>query len=166
MEALGKLLGVGLEPKELTVLQICLRALIVFFAALVIVRVANRRFLAKLAPFDVILGFVLASMLARAINGSGPLLESIAAGFLLVFLHRTLAALSFRSKFIGKLVKGEPHLLVQNGNVDHKALSRHNISEADLVEALRIGGSLEDPRQVAKGYLERDGNVSVLKKNS
>jgi uncharacterized membrane protein YcaP (DUF421 family) len=155
-------LGIGLEPGEMNVWQICLRALVIFIAALVIMRVANRRFLSKLSPLDATLGFVLASMLARAINGSGPLLESIAAGFLLIFLHRGLAAITARFDWIGKIVKGEPHVLVTEGIVNDSALSKHNISHKDLAESLRIGGA-ESPEEVVKATLERDGSISVIK---
>lgn len=165
MELLEKLLGLGLQPGEMNTLQICMRAFVVFFAALVIVRVANRRFLGKLSALDIILGFVLASLLARAINGSGPLFQSIAAGFVLVFLHRILAFLSARFHGLGKLVKGEPDLLVENGTIARDRLRAHNISEADLFEALRVDGSTEELGQVAKAILERDGTISVVKRS-
>ena len=52
------LLGLGWEGKDLGLLQVCLRALIVFLAALVMVRLADRRFLSKMTAFDAILGFI------------------------------------------------------------------------------------------------------------
>jgi uncharacterized membrane protein YcaP (DUF421 family) len=165
MEYLEKLLGLGLQPSEMNTLQVCLRAFVVFVSALIIVRVANRRFLGKLSALDVILGFVLASMLARAINGSGPLFQSIAAGFVLVFLHRVLAFGAARSHKFGKLVKGEPDVLIENGRLSKDKLRVHNITEADLLEALRVDGSTEDLNLVRKATLERDGTISVVKKN-
>ena len=66
----SQLLGLGHEPKDLTLLQIALRALIVFIATLIIVRLADKRFMARINALDAILTFVLGSMLARAVNGS------------------------------------------------------------------------------------------------
>ncbi len=43
-----------------------------FAAALVMVRSGDKRFFARKSAFDVILGFMLASVLSRAINGSAP----------------------------------------------------------------------------------------------
>lgn len=160
-----ELLGIGLGPEEMTMLQICLRAVLIFFVGLVIVRLANRRFLARLTPLDVILGFILASLLARAINGSGPLLESIAAAFVLILLHRILAALCYRWDFLGRIVKGKPDVLVEEGRISRTALRAHNLSENDLIEAVRIGGGVEDLTKVSKVFLERDGNISVVKRN-
>src|SRR5215204_2867517 len=98
LQGLNQLLGLGLEPKDLTVLHICLRGVIVFMATLVMVRLANKRFLAKMSAFDAILALILASMLARAVNGSAAFIPTLAGGFALVGLHHLMALLAFRSK--------------------------------------------------------------------
>ena len=64
------LLGLGVEPKDLTFVQISLRGIIVFLATLIIVRLGHKRPLAQKTPFDAILLVILASVLSRAINGS------------------------------------------------------------------------------------------------
>src|SRR4029453_16365022 len=88
--------GVGVEASRLTIPQVALRALAIFFATLIIVRFADKRFLAKKTAFDFILAVILASMMARAINGSEQLGPTIAAGFFLALLHRGLALLCFK----------------------------------------------------------------------
>jgi hypothetical protein len=80
-EALSKMLGLGLAPKELSLLQVCLRGIIVFLTAVVMVRLADRRFLAKLTTLDAILAFILGSTLARAINGSAAFFPTLGVGF-------------------------------------------------------------------------------------
>src|ERR1700756_3996207 len=109
------LLGLGLDPKELSFVQISLRGTIVFVAALAMVRVGNKRFLAKMSAFDAILGFILASMLARAVNGSAPFFPTLFGGFVVVGLHRIFARLSCRSKRFGAWVKGGSNVLVRHG---------------------------------------------------
>src|ERR1041385_1527316 len=99
------LLGADLEPKSLTFPQIALRGIIVFLIALVMVRLGDKRFLSKKTTFDAILGFILASMLARAVNGSAAFWPTLAGGFVLVGLHRVIAFLSRRWRAFGTLVK-------------------------------------------------------------
>ena len=53
--------GVGVEASRLTILQVALRAVLIFFATLIIVRFADKRFLAKKTAFDFILAVILAS---------------------------------------------------------------------------------------------------------
>jgi uncharacterized membrane protein YcaP (DUF421 family) len=72
VDSLKNTLGLDVEPGHLNVLQVCLRGTIVFFYALVIVRLGAKRFMARMTALDVILAFILASTLSRAINGSAP----------------------------------------------------------------------------------------------
>src|SRR4030095_10328274 len=67
--------GVGVEANHLPVLQVALRALVIFFATLIIVRFADKRFLAKKTAFDFILAVILASLMALAIHGSATLTQ-------------------------------------------------------------------------------------------
>lgn len=163
MDLIHQLLGLGVESKDLSVVQICLRGAVVFLGSLFIVRFADRRFLSKMAALDVILGFVLASMLARAINGSAPLFGTLIGAFALVLLHRILARISYWSEGFGKLVKGNAAVLISNGVPDQEAMRKHAISEKDLHEELRQVARLESPKQVKQALLERSGNVSVIR---
>jgi uncharacterized membrane protein YcaP (DUF421 family) len=157
-----QILGLRLEAKDLTVVQIALRGVIVFLVTLIMVRVADRRFLAKLSAFDVLLGFLLASMMARAVNGSAAFWPTLAGGFVLVLLHRLLGLISFHWDGFGRLVKGDARVLIERGKPDHQALKAFHISEKDLVEELRLNGNLENLEQVKRGTLERNGKISIV----
>jgi len=159
---MNDLLGLHVEARNLSLEQICLRAIIVFIVTLVMARLADKRFLAKLAAFDVILGFLLASMMARAVNGSSSFLPTLGGGFVLVFLHRLLGMVSFHWDWFGRLVKGDARVVVKNGNVDHKVLGSLHISEKDLLEELHLNGNLDTVDKVQKATLERNGKISIV----
>lgn len=161
-----QLLGLHLEPKELTLLHIGLRGVIVFIVTLVMVRVADRRFLAKLSAFDVLLGFLLASMMARAVNGSAAFFPTLGGGFVLVFLHRLLGMIAYHWDWFGRIVKGDPCRLVEHGKIDHQRLKSFHISEKDLVEEMHLNGNLEKPEQVKLATLERNGKISMIPEKS
>ena len=78
----GPLLGLGLEPKDLTFSQISLRGVIVFLATLLMVRLSTKRSLAEKTAFDAVLLVILASMVSRAINGTATFFASIGGGFI------------------------------------------------------------------------------------
>jgi uncharacterized membrane protein YcaP (DUF421 family) len=166
VETLHQLLGVGVEPKHLTFPEIALRGVIVFITALIIVRMADRRFLSRLTILDAILGFALASMFARAINGSAPLFPTLGGAIVLVLLHRLLAWLACRSAWVGKLVKGEPKLLVRDGQIQTQALRANSLTERDLDEEVRQEGKISSSKDVKEAYLERSGKISVVPKKS
>lgn len=162
METVRYLLGLGLEPRELSVLQVCLRGIIVFIATIVIVRLGNRRFMARLTTFDAVLGFLLASVLARAINGSGPFIPTLAVGLVLALLHRLVAAVAFHWHGFSTLVKGQTDVLVVEGQVDQQRLRDLKISKHDLLEEVRLNGKVDAIEKVHIAILERNGTISVI----
>lgn len=165
-EVAQKLIGSDLQPKDLTFLQMSLRGVIVFIVAQIIVRLADKRFFARKAAFDVILGFILASMLARAVNGSAAFFSTLGVGFILVGLHHLLGAIAFRFNRFGILVKGTEDVLVENGELKPQVMRKTHITERDLLADLRLNGKVGDPTDVKIARLERDGKISVLKRNT
>lgn len=155
-------LGLGAEPKDLTFFQISLRGIIVFIATLIMLRVADKRFLAKMTAFDAILGLTLASVLSRAINGSSAFFATIGGGFVLVLFHRLLATLAFRWHWFGGIVKGKAEVLVEEGEKKPAALRRNKITDADLLEELRLNGQVTAVDQVEVATIERSGEISVV----
>src|SRR5687768_8311106 len=155
-------LGMGVEPNDMTLLQVSLRAVIIFFAALVLIRIADKRFMANKTGFDLLLVFILGSTLSHAINGPSPLFKTIAIGFIVVILHRILAMIACRSTTICRLLKGRSDVLIQNGRVIEEALSRHNLTEADILEDMRLKTTIDDIRKVREARIERNGEISVI----
>lgn len=166
MSSFDILLGLGREAGDLTFLQISLRGVVVFAAALVIVRCGDRRFLSQKTAFDAVLGFILASMLARAVNGTAAFFPTLGAGFVLVVLHRVLAYWSRRSHAFGLLIKGRSDVIVRDGILDEIAARRNRLSEHDVLEDLRLNGSVAETRDVVLAVLERNGHISVVRRTT
>jgi len=158
------LLALGREAATLTLLQISLRGIVVFLATLVIVRCGDRRFLSQKTAFDAVLGFILASMLARAVNGSAAFFPTLGGGFVLVILHRVLAYWSRRSHGVGQLIKGRSDVIVRDGTLDEVAANRNRLSEHDVLEDLRLNGNVAEIRDVLLAVLERNGHISVVRR--
>ena len=158
-----ELLGLGMEPKQLTFLQISLRGIIVFVATLVMVRISSKRSLAEKTAFDATLLVIIASVLARAINGSAPFFPTVGTGFVLVLLHRSLALTAYYSHGFGILIKGKPAVLVENGKLQRKNMSLNHISEHDLEEDMRLDAATEDLSKIKVARVERSGDISFIK---
>jgi uncharacterized membrane protein YcaP (DUF421 family) len=156
------LLGLGLDVADVGALQMALRTVLIYAATLAIVRVGSKRFLSQATAFDAIVAIMLGSIMSRAINGSAPLLPTIAAGIILVGLHWLIAAVAYSSDWFGFLVKGEPVLLIKDGRLNEKGLRGSSISHRDLEEALRIESHVTEPEKVQLAYLERNGGISVI----
>jgi uncharacterized membrane protein YcaP (DUF421 family) len=162
LATLNRVLGIGLEPQDLSFLHIAVRAVIVFFATLLIVRVSNKRFLSKMSAFDAIVGFILASMLARAVNGSASFWPTLGGGFVLIGIHRLLAFISVRSRWFERVVKGSSENLVHGGRVNRKLMRKLQISESDLLEEARLNAQVSELDEIKSANLERSGEISVI----
>src|SRR4051812_23777818 len=156
------LFGPGVEPKDLTVLHVCMRTLVIFFAALIMIRIGDRRFLARKSGFDTLVGFILASTLSRAIYGSAQLLPTIVLGFLVILLHRILAKIAFHSDAFSKLLKGDSEEVIRDGKLKHSAMAKYDLTEGDLIESVRLQGNLDDFGKVRDARVERNGDISVI----
>jgi uncharacterized membrane protein YcaP (DUF421 family) len=157
------LLGLGVEPKELTSLQVSIRGVIVFVATLIMVRLSSKRSLAEKTAFDAALIIIIASVLARAINGSAPFVPTIVVGFVLVILHRLFAVGAYFSHAFGILIKGKPVVLVENGKLQRGNMRLHHISEHDLEEDMRLDAGTEDLSKIKVARVERSGDISFIK---
>ena len=151
-------------PQSFSIALMCLRAVGVYAAGWLMLRVGGNRFLGRRSAFDVVLAFVLGSTLSRAINGSAPLLLTLAAATLLVILHHLLSWISWRSHRWGVLLKGKPQTIIRDGKPLDDALRQHRISAGDLAEALRLNAHLTDASQVQEARFERNGGISVVEK--
>jgi uncharacterized membrane protein YcaP (DUF421 family) len=157
-------LGPDGKASELTLLHISLRSLFIFVIGLALVRIGDRRSLSEKTAFDAIFIVLIGSMLSRAINGTAPFFTTIAAGIVLMVIHRACAFGACKSHAFGKLLKGEPLTLVRNGKIDHAEMRRSLVSEHDLEEDLRLEAKTEDVSTIATARLERSGDISFIKK--
>lgn len=157
------LLGLGADNVALW--QMAIRAVIVYLAAIVLVRLGEKRFLGKYAALDVILGFMLGSVLSRAITASAPFFETILGGALaLVLIHWLFAVLSFHSDRFGDLVKGTDRVLVRDGDILWDKMRSSHISEQDLLSAVRANAQIGNVEQLKEARLERSGDISVVER--
>ena len=161
-EAATALLGLGTDGDELGVVQMGLRAVVVYVVTVAIVRLAKKRFMGRASAFDVILGIMLGSVVSRAITGNAPFGPALAAAAVLLAMHWLFSGLAMRWHAFGWAIKGEPLLLVRDGRADQHALRRAHMTEHDLVEELR-GKSIARTEEVAEAHMERSGRVSVIK---
>jgi uncharacterized membrane protein YcaP (DUF421 family) len=148
--------------KELSIPAIAARAIFVFIAWLVIIRLADRRMLGKYSAFDTVLGVMIGAVLGRTINGGAPLWGSLTAVAVLVTFHWVIASVSHRWRLFGRLVKGEARELVADGRIDEGRLRKSFLTENDLKEMLRLHGRIGDPSEAKLAMLERNGQISAL----
>jgi len=153
---------IGNDSHHLLWWQVSLRAVLMFLAALVLIRIAGIRTFAKKSAIDHVTMFILGSVLARAITGAAPLLVTMLAGLVLVLLHRLMAFLTYKFKGLGRLVKGKTVVLYEKNAFCDKALLACHITQDEIIESVRKCLHTEDMSKVRKVYIEPGGEMNVL----
>ncbi len=162
MDNLRFLIG---EGTDLTALQMTIRAIGMFFIALVLIRIGGMRIFGHESAFDSILVILLGAILARAVVGASPYFATVAAAAAITIIHRVLGWIACKNITVGKLIKGEHIPLYENSEFKWKNMRRCSISEGDLLESLRLQTNQNELLKVEKAIMETNGHISfILKK--
>jgi len=161
-EVVKKVLGVSLKAEDIQFWQVAARALLVYAALIVVLRLAKKRSLGRATAVDVVIVITIGSLASRGITGNAPLGNTLAAVLALVAMHWVLSFVTRDHATISDWVKGSPTRIVVDGNVDQDALLEAHMSDDDLLEDLRQKG-LQDPKQAKEAVLERSGELSVIR---
>lgn len=140
------------------------RTVILFFTALVAVRIMGKRTIANLAPFDLVVIIIMGSVAALPIEEREiDLLHGVWPIILLSTMQFVLALINERFRSVERVTQGVSRLLVKDGQVIDANLKKERMSLADLVIVLREKDvtNLDD---VWEARLEPTGKISVIKK--
>lgn len=142
-----------------------IRSIIIYIYAVFLIRLGNKRFHFETA-IDFILIIIIGSVISRAINGSSTLLAAMVGGFILTLLHWIFALAAFKSHKFGKIVKGSPLLLIENGVLNWPNLKKSQITETDLRETCREKLNHDQLEKIKEARLERTGKISFIPYNN
>lgn len=154
----------GINTSNITVLQMLARSFVVFFIGILLVRYGKKRFVGKMTAFDFILAIMIGSLLSRAITKEKYFLEILASSFLLISLHRVISFVSSKSDRSAGFFKGKERILLRNGRIDWKQMKKSDLSEQDLIQALRLNANTDQIDQVKIAIIERNGDISFVMK--
>lgn len=161
MDFIDELLG--LKDGSIDWYQMALRAIIAYFAVLIMIRLGNKRFLGKLTSHDIILAIILGSIVSRGVTGAAPLFTTLLTAFILIILHGLLSYGAIKYDFIGRMLKGKRKTLIKGGEIDKKAMMESKITEEDIMMEARKNG-ISDIKEIDCAYFERSGDISFIKK--
>jgi len=161
MQTINELFG---QNQNLDAMQMGIRAIVIFFIALVLIRFTGMRVFGIETAFDTCIIIMLGAVLTRAIVGASPFIPTIVASVALVTVHKIIAIISVKNQTISHLVKGIPYSLYKEGKLNDKNLRKCLVSFGDIMEEVRLKlnqNSLDDVDEI---FMERTGKISVIGK--
>lgn len=145
-------------------MDIVLRAALAFSFIFFLTRIVGRRELSSLEPFDLIMLIVLGDLVQQGVTQSDYSVTGLvlAAGTI-ALLQVAVSYLNYRFRRVRQVLSGEPILLVEDGRVLEKNLSRERLTRAELEEQARQS-QLDSLEKVRWAVLETSGQISFIPK--
>ena len=143
-------------------LAIVLSSVAVYLFIVLAIRLVGKTEIAQLSVSDLVFIMLLSNSVQNAMVGSDTSLAGgLVAAASLFAVNALFKECMYRIPGFGRLMEGQPLMLVYHGRVNGANLRRARLTPDELAEAAREHGvaRLED---VDLAVLEADGNISVL----
>ena len=143
-----------------------LRPMVVYVFLIVGLRLAGKRELAQLNPFDLVVLLTLSNTVQNAIIGDD---NSVTGGVIgastLLFVNYVLVRFLYGHETLERLVEGDPDVLIENGDQVKTDCQKEAISVRELEAAAHKQGfaSLDE---VDRAVLDPSGSICVLRRRS
>lgn len=143
-------------------LEIVFRSAAVYGFMMLALRIFGKKELSQLNPADIILILLISNAVQNAMVGPDTsLLGGLLAAAALFFLNFVIKKIIANSKWAKGFFIDKPQILIHEGKLDFKMLSKLDISHEELKEAMREHG-VEHFTEVKLAMLEPDGNISII----
>lgn len=142
--------------------DLILRAFVIYFTVVFLLRISGKRQIGQMAATEFVVILLISNAVQNSLNaGDNSLVGGMILAIILVLISWLIAQLTFRSKKMSDIFEGTPTLLIHDGKVIEKHLTKELMSLSDLKVMLRKRG-IQDPSMVQTAILEADGHLSVI----
>ena len=149
---------------SLPIAEKMLRPIVVYVFLIVSLRLAGKRELAQLNPFDLVVLLTLSNTVQNAILGED---NSVTGGIIgattLLAINYAVVRFLFDHEKLDRLVEGDPDVLMENGRVCEERLRAELITRNELAAAAHKQGfsSLDE---IDRAILDPGGSISFFAK--
>src|SRR5436309_10613574 len=113
--------------------ELIVRSVVVYAFLLVLLRLTGKRQVGQLAPFDLVLLLVLSNAVQNSMNaGDNSLVGGLLSASTLVGINFVVGLATFRSKKLEAIIEGRPEVLIHNGRLYDKVLTRAQLTRHEL----------------------------------
>jgi uncharacterized membrane protein YcaP (DUF421 family) len=143
-----------------------LHAVFGYLFLLLIVRVLSRRPGGQLTLFEFVIVFLIGGVIILSTVGKDRSITNCATAILTIgLMHRLVSAVKGRYPRVAAIVDGTPLTLLKNGEWQLEVMKGMRIDREDVMAAAR-GKGLTSIHDVAYAVLERNGGISIIRKEN
>jgi uncharacterized membrane protein YcaP (DUF421 family) len=145
----------------LPIIEKLARPAIIYLVLVLLLRIFGKRELAQLNPFDLVVLLSLSNTVQNAIIGDdNSITGGVIGAFGLLAINWLVVRVLFRSRRLTRVLEGRSATLIQDGQLDLKAMNREMLSREELLSVVHRQG-FEGFHQVRSCELEPNGTFYV-----
>lgn len=149
---------------DLSIVEKIVRPVIVYFFLVALLRLAGKRELAQLNPFDLVVLLTLANTVQNAIIGNdNSVTGGVIGAIALLATNYIVVRFLFKHEKLDRLIEGDRDVLIDNGEIKHDRLTTELITLPELETAAHKQG-FESLGDVDRAILEPGGSISFIGK--
>ena len=144
-------------------LNLVVRAFVVYFAIVLLLRVSGKRQLGQMSGPEFVAILLISNAVQNSMNGGdNSLTGGLVLASVLIFLSWAVEGLNYYSPTMSRIFEGSPTVLMVRGKMIDKNLRRERLTHKELRVLLRKQG-IHDLAAIESAILESDGTLSIAK---
>lgn len=140
------------------------RTLFLYFVVVASMRVMGKRQIGEMQPSELVIAIMISDLASVPMQSIDiPLIAGVVPVLTLIVTEIIMSYAGLKSRFLRRIITGEPSIIIYNGHVNEKELRRLRFNLNDLQEQLRINNT-PNIRDVEVAVLETNGQLSIIPK--
>jgi len=147
---------------EIFMIIVTIRAVILYAALMVSMRIMGKGELGELQPHDLVVSLMLAELAVMPMEDLGaPLLHGFIATATIMFLQCLISYITLKSNSARKFICGTPTIIIDHGKFNVKEMNKLRININDVLGQMRLKGycNIEDVDYI---IMETNGEMSII----
>ena len=145
-------------------LVLMVRTLILYSIVVLSMRIMGKRQIGEMQPSELVVAIMISDLASVPMQSIDiPLLSGIIPVLTLIVAEVLMSFVSLKSRFLRRLITGEPSIIIYNGHVNEQELEKLRFNTNDLLEKLRVSG-YPNIADVEVAVLETNGQLSIIPK--
>lgn len=141
------------------------RAALVYLFLTLLFRLAGKRTLSQVTPFDLVLLLIISETVQQAMIAEDNSMTNAALLVLtLIGIDIVLSWLKQRWTWLDRVMDDRPLIIVQDGKPIADRMKRERVSEGEVMASARHTQGVRRMEDIAYAVLETDGKISIIQK--
>jgi uncharacterized membrane protein YcaP (DUF421 family) len=160
MDALWK----DLLVPDISIAEKMLRPILVYFFLIISLRLAGKRELAQLNPFDLVVLLTLSNTVQNAIIGNdNSVVGGVVGATTLLVVNYVVVRFLYSHEGLDRVIEGDACVLIENGELCTDRLKKELITKTELEEAAHKQGFVS-LNLIDKAVIESGGSITFIAK--